>query len=723
MHSYIRKTVLQQSASDRHAQLANIGIHYASEPHLSETILESMASDCDIRTLASLASSYPSVGRCAIAVMQMSGEPEGDPEQAADKLSNYNGAILGPRQRELIEKLQSVGYRPELYTGYRSKPYQSVLYSIRYLSGTLINADGKVTTLPPDLSDHCQVDGAIDVKNYMSFALHCMLLDGEIDCTVFQPYLFHRSIAREAWHWRTIFGQANRGRGILPAMCQPQKEAVQKAIGYFCGGKYDFAKPMHHIFVAGQSDKGASCCVGSRQETLKESLDDAFDAAGSNWDGYCISILEGTTPQLDNKVIAHDVGRFAYVLKGPTSQETYLTPQSLCIRKINTPEQIIATLCRKAEVTPQQYSNQHQYTLHKSRTLDLFLYPDDAVCVGAFGLPGPVIESSSNSSLLLVAEYLNWLSNSSEGGLPVYWSNDYGNSYIAFHMHPRYAFLLLALSRYDRMLGSHVPGVTKLLKQVFLRETFWQQLASPEADRSNAEWKYYVIFIAHAMWWLGERENAYTLVSRTINHLMDFTKCSPDEVISDDLAMFSGHLADLLSTLEFEPPLGFTGTLFSDSSLRLLQSVVVEQKQLSLAFSQILLYWHRVRKHAAAASMIREFTKHLLSDHGGQCVEEHGSFRGLESFLTALPLEAMAKCLSAGLFSSDEMRIMSERIDSGIIFLRSLQFKAGSGLYTKRPHILEGAVRYSLIDHHFRLDYGLHAVMVVAECAMMEKCK
>jgi hypothetical protein len=112
------------------------------------------------------------------------------------------------------------------------------------------------------------------------------------------------------------------------------------------------------------------------------------------------------------------------------------------------------------------------------------------------------------------------------------------------------------------------------------------------------------------------------------------------------------------------------------------------------------------------SSHARESLEQLIRHPSSSVPAEKGAFLGYESFYTALPLEALL-CLHS-LLPSDPVRdmVVVARLAEGVGFLRRLQFQPGSGCISPHPQYLEGAVHFSLLDHHFRMDYGLHAMLI-----------
>jgi hypothetical protein len=631
------------------------------------------------------------------------------------------GAFVGPKQLLLLEKLSNKGFAPRIIAGYRSPAYQALLFAARYLMGTLVDRFGRYTVAPPGCSDHQLLDGALDVENSVLFMRALLSVIEALPMTLSQPYLSDPVVTHEPWHWRTqtlanaIHLATSYASPPLMDWAKELSDALDALTG--CGNESAFSG-QDHVFALGISTHGHSFCIGSCQPTISRSIADALDAIGTGWSAKYLSIPLGYTPLFDNQVQPHDIGRSIFKIRPRrgNAASAFLTGAGCITHRVLSPSNVTTELLIKAGSTASD-----EYRIEKTKTVDLLILPSDHPVPSAHGVPINPFERDAELPILLVYDYCKWLARSTDAGLPIHSSNDYGRTYSS-HCDPmRYALVLAFLTRYARVLPDYVSGTRDRLWGIFGQGSFGRDYRAGGASPVDPIPEATCVFIAQALFHSGEHEMLRALWDSQSARLGRYVESA---MLNDEDAngwLFVGHLCQFateavtIDSVEFMD-LGLTPEnvtrLIIRSRLSLLHAC---------ACAQMLRYLSvRCRNFNTLArdEEIELLLCRLLAAEPSAIEEEDGAFCGLESFQSSLPGEAifhLRRC--RGLSDSDDSVILG-RTARLLRFLRRLQFQPGTGVLTTQPSLVEGAVRYSLIDHHYRIDYGVHAATAAIEFAI-----
>ena len=678
-------------------------------PSLTRRALDGLSHAIGLADLTSLQPNRSRLADCASVLLRAERDlVEADDRQRSEAISVFENVFIGPLQLKLLDALATHHYRPEVLSGYRSVPYQALLFAVDYLNGTVFDSFRRYRVAPPGFSDHQRVDGALDVADSNLFLLHLLLLEG-LPFSQLRPYLSDPLVSYEPWHWRCVAagsdGDVDETRKGFSA---PSPSLIRELIGY-CMNASSEVRWREHVFISGVSRCGAAKCVGSLQETFAASVSDARVAVGDGWESYHVTIPEGYTPIMDNNVLEQDIGRCTFRIEpgAASSAKAYLTGQSCVTFRVNRPEAVKEELLKKAGIT-----DVDRHRLYKSRSLDLIEMPDGTLMTAAYGLPMSRHERPQEAPALIVSDYCRWLMNGLSMGLPIYFSDDYARTYSQRRDHMRYAMVLSNLSRFRAVLPDTATPVRERLYRNYCRGNQYEFLCTGgELDEDTVP-EATIVFLSQALHHLDEPEKALELSAANAARIGAYVHLVLDNPGNPNGWLFIGPLCELLTK---------TGSALDTIHLdkRALTEILAYKRWNPLyacAFSQMLAYLHS--RDPADAWIHREsedLLAWLLSWATASPALEHGAFSGLESFQTALPLEAMQNLTTFLPLSETDAMLVRKRIVEGSAFLRRLQFQSSFCIPTPNPQLLDGAVRYSLLDHHFRIDYGMHASKVALQ--------
>lgn len=698
--------------------LAKSGFRFGQEMGRSEEIVRTLPHTVKTADFSTLPRQLDTTKRCAMELMGLLKMNENTIDLS--QLVQLSGTtFIGQQQKQLLDLLEIVNYHPSIRAGYQSPAFLALLFAARYLNGSLLDATGRYTVAPPGYSDHHVLDGALDVDDSILFPLHVLKIRSQLKMSLAQPYLFHPILTHEPGHWRCIIGESERYADIplLPESLQsghPEHD-IDQLIQFFARQDGQLAQQRDHLFVTGLSHSGASVCVGSLQETFTASLQDALQAVGQGWDGYYITIPEGYTPIFDNKVLPQDIGRCMFkAVEMQSGRTVYLTGQSCCNEKVNTPSRVIQALEAKGH-----FPNSEVYRISKSRILDMAYLPSRSLLPCAYGLPLSLSERDADAASLIIEGYTTWLLHGLQGGLPLYASHDYARTFSTYRDHTRYAFMLFLLAKYRAWLHPGSQALIERLFAIYCEGDSWHTLLQGNALEEDHTPEATVVFLIHALQTLGLQHSARDLWSSSAKRVQEEVRAICQNGGNENGLLFLGHLCDLFASAPPSEQAELTSFGLSSAIIQHFCQSASPHLVYSCALSQLLKYAAVANMDIDTATLAARLTERFISHPGSPVPAERGAFAHYESFLSALPLEALLNLRSLMKPENADDEVLLSRVQEGLVFLRKLQFQHGSGLMTPHPHLLEGALRFSLVDHHFRMDYGLHALNVAVQVCML----
>lgn len=681
------------------ARLADAGFFAGSMKRRNCSSLVGVAHDCDFDVAAGMPSI---IADCAAAVVDIGGKRGIAPPVSlpAGVVTSWVGDVrVGPRQAAFLAGLREAGYLPSVRSGYRSFSYQALLFAERFLAGDAFDRDGRYTAVPPGFSDHQMVDGALDI-DAPEFELRLALLRPELPFSLVRPYLVDETVAFEPWHWRCV------GAGE----CEPfppndlNRAAIEGLIDFLAGRKLG-AVWDEYVFVTGFVPNGASYCIGSNKRSIAASITDAMGAIGRGWAAHYITVCHGFTRVLDDTVRPYDIGSCTLRATGCSSgHRAYLTGQACATHGIHTPQEVAKELNRKGAFPDRK----EHFLLSKGASTDVLLLGDDTMLPARCGLPRSLTERQSDLSVLLSNDVLGWLEQSSDGFLPLYRSRDYAKTISTVTDHSRFCALFLLLERNVHRIGNRCRNLRRSLNSIYLNGPLTGSLmkgGEVENDKAPAST---AVFLAHALAAGGDRLAGRTLLAAQAATIRGYLSKSAHDAAVDPI--FLGHLCHLLYDIGWTDPSTLDECGLSINILvEALPTDPARRLLYSLGVSQVLGLLVALN-YDDARRLIAHHLDVLIAHPEPQVYAERGAFSGLESFHSALPLEALGSlAIIAGLSHKDRL-VIHRRLLAGLRYLRGLQFQKGSSAFGGRPRLLEGAIRYSTIDHHFRFDYSLHAL-------------
>lgn len=171
--------------------------------------------------------------------------------------------------------------------------------------------------------------------------------------------------------------------------------------------------------------------------------------------------------------------------------------------------------------------------------------------------------------------------------------------------------------------------------------------------------------------------------------------------------LFVGHLASIMTVLG--PQVRGVVDLRQAISESVLVSRWVDEGLLySLAAAQVIAFDCSCGD-GPSLTLAGDLIARIIGQPSSIGVAEDGAFERLESFQTALPVEAIGELLPHVVLTHDEREVVKLRLLKAIGFLSRCQFDEGVALLAHGSPSLVGAMPYSLVDKHVRVDYGVHA--------------
>jgi hypothetical protein len=698
-----------------HEKLSKSGFYFGESSDDYEPRLAGIAPDLTSAALTSPTPEFATLYRCAWLLLNICDAQTRVRQVQSTSLAEVaSGVLVGPKQLYLLQQLEQKGFAPGVIAGYRSPAFQALVFAARYLSGTLLDSFGRYTAAPPGWSDHHVLDGALDLDNSLIFIRGLLETDQPLPLSLFQPYLYDPVVAYEPWHWRTLNIEtkldALKPRGCLRGEWTRSLSSVLAALNPEPLGSD--TSSQEHTFALGISSLGHSVCIGSYLPTLSRTIADALDAIGSGWNAKYLSVPTGYTPIFDNQIQPHDIGRCIFKIRprrGGTS--AYLTGAGCIAYRVLTPADVAQELLAKVKGSPSE-----EYRLEKTKTSDLLILQRSHPLPAAHGLPVNPFERDTELPILLSHDYCKWLAHGTRNGFPIYFSADYGRTYSSFCDPMRYALLLAFLTRYAAVLPISVSTTSEHLLNVFGRGTFGRLYRAGGASTNDPIPEATCVFIAQALCYAGQGEMLEELWTSQYARLKRYVAAIMRHDTDPNGWLFMGHLCQLAGEVTSIPTTQFYELGLTSSRLKHL----IARSSLSIlhanACAQMIryLYSHddvdRFAQNEAEALICR-----LLTAEPSVIEEEEGAFAGLESFQSSLPAEAMLNLRQILPIAAADDALVLARVARVARFLRRLQFQPGSGAMSPQPSLVEGAVRYSLMDHHFRIDYGIHASAVAVQ--------
>ena len=701
------------------ATLLAKGFRYQETPLHCGFSISAVTQNLSIQELRALPERLARARDCALAVLDTYGGST-VPGNDADVVEIESNVFVGRGQQVFLSRLKEMGYSPRISSAYRSDPYQALLFAIHYLRGTLFDSALRYTVVPPPYSDHTRVDGALDTDDPILFSLFADEFNKQssMPFSLSQPFLFHPAIAHEPWHFRCVHtpnGDRTEVLRCLDGPPRPNRRTAGAFLDYFSGRTSSL--PAFPAFVTGISRSGALSCVGSIQPTTSKAIGDAFEAVGANWDFYYLTVLEGFTPLFDGDVLERDIGRCTFkIVSNEALDSAYLTGQGACLRRLLEPGRIVDALREKASISAEEPA-----TLYKSRAEEALYSPTGAILRCQYGLPLTSPEHPDHTPALLASAFMRWLTHSAGEGLPPYLSYDYGRSHTDEFDFSRYAFLFRFLAANRDFLSRRLVRLEEQLAGVFMAPAAWGYLLRGEAIPGDETAETTAVLLTHALWLRGAVDEARALWGAQRQRICQrLLRAAAEDPLAD--ALFVGHCADLggacAGLLDYDVLSTLTEGTFLTRMCRASERCLIFAAPFA---SVIILALSHGASHAREAAL--NLFEMVLDFPSSPVEEERGAFLGWESFLTALPLEALCALRRTLRLTPGDDSLVLQRITDGIRFLRALQFHAGSGALTDHPSMLEGAVRFSLPDHHFRIDYGVHASQVAFAMLRREEAR
>lgn len=674
---------------------------------LDDTLVRFVPHDTSLQELVT-ASLPTALIDCTAAVLTRLGRPAPTLPGEGTLVSLGDVVRVGRRQQQLLDMLTPDEF--SVLSAYRSEAYQALLFAVRFLNGTLYDRDARLTTKPPGFSRHNLVDGALDISGATQFALRVRELAETVDLpfSLSFPYLCDPRVAFEPWHLDCVSSPLIEGRStfrrrehIPAAESTFRRREAMIADSLSCNREPRHADNGLRVFVTGVAPSGAESCVGScTGKGVWNSYEDAQSAIGGNWPAHFVTVPVGYTPLLGD-ILDHDVGRSTFLASSQEGDVAYLTSVSCAQRRHNTPLRVREALAEKLGLKPTAHET---LTIQKARSAEFLVLPG-LMIPSSFGLPTPYCENDADIPYLISTGIQKWLEGASVAGLPLYYSSDYCRTVSRVRDHTHLAHACSVLARHQHALRT-APELSQSLLDDYVDGSLWSR-TSPTAR---------VLLLTSACrlraWDAVEQlwpANAAELHTRTetalrLEHLDDF--------------FYVGHLANLLTEISASPvsssvDISRVQGLLTDSFLSRMFRAAQDRVGLlaSRSVAEVLLS-PACDLSPSTRALAGQLLEHIMSVPYPPCWDEYGAFGSLPSIQSAVPLEALLQLVEGGAVPEADVNDVLTRVDAGLSFLRRLQLLPGSGVLAPSPGLLEGAVRYSLVDHHIRLDYAIHALNV-----------
>ncbi|WP_426409239.1 hypothetical protein [Bradyrhizobium ganzhouense] len=691
------------------AAMARMGFVYGSGKHAEQSLISIPHDVSSFEGLEYRGLPAELLG-CACACLELY-PVEGAAEIQVDAAAaEHPNARLGPQQADLLKCLESYGYSTAVLSAYRSPTFQALLFAARYLDGTLFDEKGRYLCLPPKFSDHCIVDAALDVEDGERLTLFLSTLAQKLPCSLFRPFLASDRIGFEPWHWRTLFLASDTvDESVCPEnIPQPREVARTLAMGEYldldCGTpvKSESSKPSAHIFVHGYDVKKSGVCVGSRRRSIALSIADAIAAVGS-WPYYVVTIPHGFTPLMDGNILESDIGACVFRSTSDASDiPTYITPYSCISDRVNVSGRVYKALEQKAGLAPGT-----PFYLEKSFVDEWLLLNQEAVVPVQYANPRSGFYRVADAPFLLPGRFDGWLGREHRGDVPPYIISHHERvpTYELDLVH--FSLVLSYLREYD--VGGGCADLATRLDAQLSRKLLPREIDQPLNLQELAAAVFYI------------RAKLFHDRSAAIEEFQRwsplFRKASVDLRQDKAARLFLGHLASMMR--ELGPQVQGVGDLRQE----LIESSEVSQWVdealfYSLAAAQIIAFNCSCgdrASHCLAGDLIAQ----IIGQPSSIGAAEDGAFERLESFQTALPVEAVGELLPYVPLTPEERQAVKLRLLKAVGFLFRCQFDEGVAMLPHGSTSLVGAMPYSLLDKHVRVDYGVHAARAARAVARL----
>ncbi len=678
--------------------MAKSGFVYGSHKHTEQSLI---SIPHDLSSLQGLAShGLPKEFlECARTCLELY-PPEEAVVEVMTATPQHPTVRLGPQQAALLNCLERYGFSATVLSAYRSPAFQALLFAAKYLDGTLFDEKGRYFCLPPRFSDHCVVDSALDVEDGERFTLFLSTVVQKLPCSLFRPFLASDRIAFEPWHWRTLFQEPSslEELGYTEAFPQTREAARTSAVWEYLDLDHEtlveteLVKPSAHIFVHGYDAKHSGVCVGSRRRSIALSIADAISAVG-NWPYYVVTIPHGFTPLMDGNILECDIGACAFRSSSDLSNApTYITPFSCISDQVNVPGRVYQALEQKAGLPPGT-----PFFLEKSLVDEWLYINQQAVVPIEYANPRSGFYRIVDTPFLLPYRFDGWLGRDHRGDIP---------PYIISHPErlPTYEFNLVHFSLVLSYLREYQIGGGRIDLATRLDAQLSRKLLPGGTDRKlDLQELAAAVFLIRARLF-SDRSVALEEFQRWLPH---FRKALAALRENETSRLFEGHLASMMRALGTRAPgVAELSQEISDSSAA--SRWLDESLFFSLAAAQITAL-HCSCGDGPSQTIAADLIARIVGQPSSNGLAEDGAFERLESFQTALPVEAVGELLPYVGLTREEGEVVKLRLLKAVGFLARCQFDEGIALLAHGSPGLVGAMPYSLVDKHVRVDYGVHA--------------
>lgn len=618
-------------------------------------------------------------------------------------LREWNNSFLGPTQLELLTIIQnSTGYRAKVRSGYRTKLYQSAVFSYYYLTGLLLDDRDRLYVEAPKLSSHNTFDLAFDVEDNNMFFIALLLCCHELkknNISVFRPNLFSSLISFEPWHWEINKSDCTFVAPFIDPLSQPPlKNILEKYLMYL---ERCIDSDFEEFIFARKISNGIDYCVGYNEgrisSTIMKLQDELWDQIGGK--NYYISFSGGFTPIYDNSIFEEDIGFHTYNITNGNDKSAYITGEACISEQITSCKMLKHCLLRKANINENEW-----HLISKSQSVDLIIFNDQIIALGRAGMPDETVYAHGVGMInRMISLFIGWVDHCTTAmNKPFYYSNNYANTYSIVNKGAptRYAFVWWCISsyqismRYDLNVLAH-----NLKKELFKESALFEAILSNEYDEHPYNT---LVFIIGALKNSSEYLIANDLTELYQNEILDHC-CRLINRESYDLIFF-GYLSEIL-------PIVFMKVVNFLTIEKLLEILISNCGPSVNSAGTARIIKFLIQNNFKEGVLVGEkyMYGHMNNDNISTYFED-GTFKLLPNILSVLPLEGMLLLIPILNFGQLETRILLDRIHLGFIYLGKLQFTGASGYLSENPSMLIGCFRFSLLDTHIRMDYGFHII-------------
>jgi hypothetical protein len=628
-------------------------------------------------------------------------------------LKSLGNVLLGPKQYELISYLSDLGFDLEIDAGYRSATFQAMIYAARHLDGTLYDEWGRLTVALPYESDHQKVDFALDIRNSSEFYAFCINNKINMPGSLLRPYLASKKIAYEPWHWRCLWNSSKFSRlNLIPITPFTMfsgtvtHNRLAKAVVEAMAEKPIVLKNLSEhplAFLEDVQRVGGTGCVGSRANEIVEAVNDALNAVMGFDSLSYLTVIHGFNPSYDGRIAEAELGHCTIGLIGTDGKTAYLTPYAIIRNSLISEEAVQSKLELKADL-----QKDAPYHIIKSEVLEALIDKDELVSFAASARPYPNLERACDAPDLLQSDFLDWIETFIPG-IPPYFYRPSDGSSIQKLSPTHLAYCASELIKYV----NERPKIKISLNK--WRQTLYEWMRQDDGVNSSISacdipsvavfYLQFLISDGDSDLAISELERYENLITAGIGQLDTKESCN---------VYLAGHYCNFLNSLAIiTKDDRYLCDRFHklEKECNLLNAMQCNwEDSASAAISFIFRIALRLGK--APALKGHNLLVALLLRPSSILPQEEGAFVGSENFQTALLLEAMTTYAACLPLSAQETEIIEQRILSGLIFLRNLQFPFGSNATLDTRINIEGTFPFSFADQHMRIDYGFHALNV-----------